>query len=71
MREIWRVRLGMRERDKNAVAENQHGNAGNLGGDTKNVGNQGGDAENQGRNSSIVVETHGQRKELKLGEGGG
>ena len=30
----------------NADAENQRGNAGNLGGDTKNVVNQGGDAGN-------------------------
>ena len=29
--------------------ENQRGNAGNLGGNTKNVGNQGGGARNQGR----------------------
>ena len=46
--------------------ENQCGNAGNLGGNTKNarnlggntknVGNQGGDAGNQGGNFSIAVE---------------
>ena len=37
-------------------AENQRGNVGNLGGNTKKVGNQGGDAGNQGGNLSIVVE---------------
>ena len=36
--------------------ENQRGNAGILGGNTKNVGNQCGDAGNQGRNLSIAVE---------------
>ena len=36
--------------------ENQRGNAGNLGGNTKKVGNQGGDAGNQGGNFSIAVE---------------
>ena len=37
--------------------ENQRGNVGNLGRNTKNVGNQGGGAGNQGRNLSIAVET--------------
>ena len=36
--------------------ENQRGNAGDLGGNTKNVGNQGGGAGNQGKNLSIAVE---------------
>ena len=35
--------------DRNAGAENQRKNAGNLGRDAKNVGNEGGDAGNQGR----------------------
>ena len=35
---------------------NQRGNAGNMGGNTKNVRNQRGDAGNQGGNLSIAVE---------------
>ena len=56
MREMRRIREGMREWDGNAGAESQRGNSGNLGGNTKNVGNQGGDAGNQGRNLNIAVE---------------
>ena len=37
-------------------AENQLGNADNLGGNTKNVENQGGDNGNQGGNLSKAVE---------------
>ena len=44
------------EWDGNGGAENQLGNAGNLGGNTKNVGNQGGDPRNQCGNLSIAVE---------------
>ena len=38
------------------VAENQPGNAGNLGGNTKKMRNQGVDAGNKGGILSIVVE---------------
>ena len=37
-------------------AENQCGNAGNLGGKTTNVGNEGGDAGNQVKNLNIAVD---------------
>ena len=37
-------------------AQNQCGNAVNLGGNAKNVGNQGGNAKNKCRNLSIAVE---------------
>ena len=37
-------------------AENQRGNAGNLGGNTENVGNQAGNAGNQVGNLSVAVE---------------
>ena len=36
--------------------ENQRGNVGNLGGNSKNVGDQDGDAGSQGRSLSIAVE---------------
>ena len=44
-------------------AENQHGNSGNLGGNTKNVGNQNDDAGNQGGNLSIALEITGNSNE--------
>ena len=37
----------MEEWDRNAVAENQRGNVGNLGGNTKNVGNKGHDEKHE------------------------
>ena len=56
MREMRRIRVGMRGMDGNAGAENHRRNAGNLGRNTKNVGNQGDDAGNQGGNLNIAVE---------------
>ena len=44
MREMWRIRVEMRGMGWECSAENQSGNAGSLGGNTKNVANQGGDA---------------------------
>ena len=44
------------EWDGNAGEENQRGNTGSLGRNTKNVVNQGGDAGSQGGNLSIEVE---------------
>ena len=38
MREMLRIRAGMREWDGNGGAENQRGKAGNLGGNAKKVG---------------------------------
>ena len=75
----WRTEWGKcrgqgwecKEWDGNAAAENQRGNAANLGWNTKNVANQGGDAENQGGNLSIAVEitwNSNENENWKIGE---
>ena len=57
---MQRIRVGMRgmrweceECDGNAGAGNQRGNAGNLGGNTKDMENQSGGAGSQGGNKII------------------
>ena len=56
MREMRRIRTGMQGMGWVWSAENQRGNAGNLGENTRNVGNQGGDTGSQVRNLNIAVE---------------
>ena len=56
MREMRRIRTGIRRMGWVRSAENQCGDARNLGENTRNVGNQGGDEGNQVRNLSIAVE---------------
>ena len=56
MREMQRIRVGIRGMEWDCGCEESAWECRNLGGNTKNVRNRGGDAGNQGGNLSIAVE---------------